>query len=380
MNKKPSLSYPFLAWAARDAMRRPLEAGLLAAALLLTTVVVATPLLLTQTLTSNTVGILKSAPSLVVRRLGPLGWTPLPAAEAVASAESVPGVVAARPRTWGVATGPGGPLTVVGVDTVRPPLFRPPQKGEAIVGSGVAVGPGALLTLSARKTSRLRVVGRFDPRMDVVVHDIVLLHTDDARELLGMPPGHASDLAVEVFQPQEEAAVLPDLAKAFPWPVRITTRSEATGAHAAELARRGGMAAMVAVPALLSLILLVLVTLRDRHGQRFEIGLLKALGWTSADIVYLQITRALVIALPAATIGMLAAYALVYWPGVSWPASLFLGWTQPPPRFYFDPTGAALVLLEAAALVMVPYLAATFGAVLRCIVTDPLKMLERKTF
>jgi hypothetical protein len=48
---------------------------------------------------------------------------------------------------------------------------------------------------------------------------------DDARQLLGLAPGQASDLAVHLFRREEEQAILADLAAAFPWPVRITGRS-----------------------------------------------------------------------------------------------------------------------------------------------------------
>ena len=292
--KRPVLQ-PLFAWAIRDLMRRPLESGLLVTALLLTVSVTAAPLLFTQALSTTTDLMLKEAPSLIVRKFNALGWTPIPSDQSAQLAKSVPGVIAARPRVWGRVAGPEGPLTVIGVDRGGPPLPQStavPGRGEAVAGTDVKGDRAApFLTLTGQRTARLRVVGRSDAMTGIAEPNIVLLHIDDARDLLGIPNGYASDLAIEVFNPSEESAILPDLTAAFPWTVRITTRTESAGIYAAGLARMGGMTVAFLVPALLALCLLVAVTVRDRFGRRFEIGLLKALGWTTGDIVRLQVSQ-----------------------------------------------------------------------------------------
>ena len=236
------------------------------------------------------------------------------------------------------------------------------------------------LTLTGQRTATLRVVGRSDAMTDIAEPNIVLLHIDDARDLLGIPDGYASDLAIEVFNPAEESAILPDLTAAFPWTVRITTRTESAGIYAAGLARMGGMAVAFLVPALLALCLLVTVTVRDRFGRRFEIGLLKALGWTTGDIVRLQVSRALLIGIPGATGGIMLAFLLVFWPNANWPGRLCPEWQALSSRLSFSPGDAGLVLLEVTGLVVLPFLAATIGTVLRCAIADPQEMLERTNF
>ena len=381
--KRPVLQ-PLFAWAIRDLMRRPLESGLLVTALLLTVSVTAAPLLFTQALSITTNLMLKDAPSLIVRKLNALGWTPIPSDQSVILAKSVPGVIAARPRVWGRVAGPEGPLTVIGVDRYGPPLPQStalPGRGEAVAGTDVKKERAApFLTLTGQRTTTLRIVGRSDARTDVAEPNIVLLHIDDARDLLGIPDGYASDLAIEVFNPAEESAILPDLSAAFPWTVRITTRTESAGIYDAGLARIGGMAVAFLVPALLALCLLVAVTVRDRFGRRSEIGLLKALGWTTGDIVRLQVSRASLIGIPGATGGMMLAFLLVFWPDANWPGRLCPEWQGLASRLAFSPGDAGLILLEVTGLVVLPFLAATIGTVLRCAVADPQEMLERTNF
>jgi ABC-type lipoprotein release transport system permease subunit len=236
------------------------------------------------------------------------------------------------------------------------------------------------LTLTGQRTARLRVVGRSDATTGIAEPNIVLLHIDDARDLLGIPNGYASDLAIEVFNPSEESAIQPDLTAAFPWTVRITTRTESAGIYAARLARMGGMTVAFLVPALLALCLLVAVTVRDRFGRRFEIGLLKALGWTTGDIVRLQVSRALLIGIPGATGGIMLTFLLVFWPNANWPGHLCPEWQVLSTRLSFSPGDAGLILLEVTGLVVLPFLAATIGTVLRCAIADPQEMLERSNF
>ncbi|MFZ0614627.1 MAG: FtsX-like permease family protein [Desulfobacterales bacterium] len=375
---------PFLAAAFRDLKRRPLESVLLIAALLLTIAAAAFPLLLAQATTTATDRMLKDAPALVVRQYDALGWTPLPGDRSVALAESVAGVVAARPRIWGRVAGPAGPLTVVGIDPrlpAMPPSSALPRRGEAVAGADVAWDRAQpFLTLTGRKAVTFKMIGRLDAQADIAEPKVVGLHIDDARELLEIPAGYASDLALEVFNPAEETAILPDLTAAFPWTVRITTRTQTAGIYAAALARMSAMAVALLVPALLALSLLVTVTVRDRFGRRFEIGLLKALGWTTGDIVRLQAVRALLVVIPAAAGGLLLAVALVFWPQANWFGRLGPEWQGLASRLFFTAGDAGLIFLEVTGLVVLPFLAAALGTVLRCAVADPQEMLERTSF
>ncbi len=380
-----STSFPgsLFFWAVRDLRRRPLESCLLTAALLLTVALTATPLLFTQAATTTWDKILESAPSLVIREFNAMGWTPLPADESVAIAKNVTGVIAARARVWGHVAGPSGLLTVIGIDPNRPPPWAAmvPNKGEVVVSIDIEKEIAAPeLTVIGQKAATLKVIGQFTAHTDLAVNKALLIHIENAREILGLPTGYASDLAVDVFNPAEEAAIQPDLVAAFPRPVRITSRTETAGIHAAGLARRGGMALATLVPALLALCLLVTVTVRERLGRRFEIGLLKTLGWTTGNIATLQVLRAVALSVTAMAAGMLVAFILVYHHGTYWPGIFFPQWQALPSRLAFHPLDLALPLIETTGLVVLPFLVATLGTTLRCAVSDPGEMLERTNF
>jgi ABC-type lipoprotein release transport system permease subunit len=376
-------SYPLLAWAARDILRQPLEAILLFLSLTLLAAVLGTVLLLSQSLSQTAQRILKAAPSLIIRRVGPGGWAPMPVQESIRLAESVAGVIAAKARVWGTVNGPEGPVTVFGIDQPFEHIglsndMRLPSEGQAILGPGVVTTDKSdVIQLSGTNFLAVKIAAVFDSRTSMVTHDLVLLHPKDARQILGLASGYASDVAVEVFHENEAEALLPDLARAFPWPVRLISRREASGIYSAGLARRSGLAYMTLIPALLAFAFIVVGAGKNKSARRYEAGLYKAFGWTTPDIFRLQLLKALLSGVPAVACGLITAYGLVLWPGVSWPGYLLLGWKQHPPLMYLDSSGALLVLLEIALLVFLPYLAATLWPALKAATADPQDFLEK---
>lgn len=377
---------PLYIWAMRDILRRPGEATLLAAALCLIVIFSGTALLLTQALSHTALKMIEHAPSLVVRKVGSAGWEPIPEKTALDSALAIHGVARARARVWGLAGGPDGAVTVVGAagqkehPAVDIGVERLPMEGEAVVGEGIGLlKKEDALQLTGAASMVFKIVGRLPAHTSIAAHDVVLLHKKDALRLLGLPEGFASDLAIHVFNDQEQAAILPDLSGAFPWPVRITTRRETAGYYSASFSKRGGIVVITLIPSTLALALLVLYLVKERTGRAHEVGLLKSLGWTTADIVKVQVSRSILIALPAAALGGLISYVMVFWPGATWPGSFFLGWDRPPPALHLEPTGAVLVLTEIVCLAMAPFVAAALWSSLKSAAADPQDLIEEET-
>lgn len=374
-------SLPGLAlFATRDWLRRPVEAALIALALAATTLLCATALLLVRAVSDTAEGALDRGPALVVRRLDPRGFAPIVAEPAARAALQVRGVTGARARIWGLVSGPASPLTVFAVDEpLRQQLRRAglgvPVEGQAIVGPGVVARVGRAIALRGRVELSFEVIGALPASLAAVGADTILLAEGDARALLGLAPGEATDLALDVFHEAEAQALAGELAAAFPWPVRIVTRRELRGVYATELGRRGGLAAFAAAPAILALVVLVAGAVRDRLARRREVGLLKALGWTTRDVVTLQLARALVLGVPATVAGLAGATALVLWPGSVWPGALLFGWTSAPPLLTPGVGGALTVLVETGALVLVPWIAATLAPAVAGATTDPGAMI-----
>lgn len=344
--------------------------------------IVGTSLFLTHGLTVTAARLLDNGPALVVRRIGNGGWAPIPVKDALEAVGRVPGVQAARARVWGTTRTDDGVVTVMGVSDagrsgLNEPSFRKPGPGEAVVGSGIRIQNSRLwLTGSGEAAEPFQVVEVLARDSDMVANDLVLLHESDARRVLGLSAGHATDLGVYVFHPGEASAMLPEMSSIFPWPVQLITREEIHGIYASGFSRRGGIALLVAFPGFLALALVLYGVVRERIGQRYQVGLLKAFGWTTRDIIRFQMYRALCLGMPAMTMGLAAAYWLVFFPGITWPGRIFLGWDKHPPALFLDPSGALVISVEVILAVLVPYIAAVLWPSLRSGAADPQDLIE----
>jgi hypothetical protein len=372
---------PLWAWAARDLTRRPFETALSAVALFALSLVIAMPLLVTQGIETTTLALLSKGPSMVLRRIDTGGWAPIGAGEAMLHARSVPGVLAATPRTWGVVNGPMGPVTIQGTDASLHDSsgwgFPIPGPGEAVVGPGFGhLSPGMTLVLDGAVQRVLTVRTSLGSEHALVLHDVVLTSLNDARTLLGLQDGMASDLAIRVFNDEEEAALAPDLARAFPYPVRIVTRSGYLAAARASLVAKKGGFLVLLVPALLAMALLGLVQSRRSGFNSAEAGLCKALGWTTTDLFTRRWFAAIMLAGPATALGLASSFFIVFVADSRWLSRILFEWTSEPPRLSLSTDGAFETLLIAGTLVMVPWLMGLLLPAMGTASADPLDLLQ----
>ncbi len=378
----PETRFPPMAiWAAREVQRHAGRSMLLFACLASLVFLIATALLFSQALDATWARLLDRAPDLVIRRIDGGGWAPIPAEDAVAFATRIPGVLDPTPRLWGVVPGPEGPVTVVASVAVVPENvlngIKPPMTGQAVVGQGVARAlSDSRLNLGSRQSLTVNVVDIFPADTGLATHDLVWITPEDARHLLGLAPGQASDLAVYLFRSEEEQAIQADLTAAFPWPVHITDRTASALRHHTRAVRSGGIAVVAGIPALLALLLIITATIVDNTGQRAHWGLLKSLGWTTADIVRLQVNRAMIVGVPAVMLGLASAYAAVFYPPAAGVTAFWITGGQHLAALTLGSSGAAVIMLEIAALVGLPFLAAVFLTSVRTAARSPWTMLQ----
>uniref|UniRef100_UPI00155DC9E3 FtsX-like permease family protein n=1 Tax=Desulfosarcina cetonica TaxID=90730 RepID=UPI00155DC9E3 len=171
-------------------------------------------------------------------------------------------------------------------------------------------------------------------------------------------------------------AIQADLAAALPWPVRITDRSSSALDFHTRALRQGAVGMLAGVPALLALLLIVTAVVVERRGNRAHQALLKSMGWTTGDLVRLQVFQALIIATPALLGGMAAAVGMVFWPPLAGITARWITGGQMLPMLVLDSHGAGLIVLEIIAMVGLPYLAAVFLTTLRAAAGDPGTDLE----
>jgi ABC-type lipoprotein release transport system permease subunit len=332
----------------------------------------ASTLFFTAALRREAALVLQGAPDVVVQRLVAGRHDPIPAA-VVPGLAALRGVSAAAGRRWGYYFDRGSKANL----TVQvPPAFWG-QEGEVIVGEGVAraraVGPGSEFPMRAAAGGYLHLKVREVIPADtaLVSSDLVLLSEADFQRLFGPDPDRFTDVVLTVPNAREIPKVAEKVVKLLP-EARAITRAELLRTYESVFDWRSGLV----VALLASAVLAFAVVAWDKAAglsaeERREIGVLKALGWETSDVLLVKLWEGAVVSLLAFGIGVVVAYAHVFLGSAALFAAVLKGWSTLSPDFRLAPDVDPLQLATLFFLTVVPYTVATVVPAWRAATTDP---------
>lgn len=374
---------PVILWSVQCLRQNPIPALWLGATLFLTTSILAVPLLVSEGLAGALRQQISQTPAIVIKRPGNDGIAPWPIDTALETIARIPGVLNPRAYIRGAVKSTGAPVTIMAMengDDLYKWLDREqtaPQTGEAIVGQDLLPSDyRGDLKLSGMVALDLKIVGRLAAGIGVSQAEIVLLHPDDARRLLGIKPGQATHLAADTFHPKEAAAMVPELQNAFPWPVHIQLRSKAAVEAAINRFQRDGMIAISWFPSFLGAGLIIFGCIQTILPPKREIGLLKSLGWGTRDIFIQTVTQTLLIALPAILTALLASHLTVFHSRTKWATRLFFQDDFRTPSLVMNSWDSLTILSSVAALMLLPLFSLMIVATAMRAVADPATCLQ----
>lgn len=374
--------HPVIWWAWRDLGRHPAQALLVSLGLCALLLMTSLTLLVSRGVQRRAVRMARSGPSLVVTQVALGSWVPMDDS-AVETISGITGVTQAYPRVWTVAQTERGPITVMGLDapTARALSIAdvaPPAPDQVVLGSlfGSTAGDSISLRGPSSGEVTLHVRQVLPEHAPAALGDVALVHMQVARTLASIPEGKVRDIAALVFHEDEAEVLRPEIRSALGRPVRMVTRTEASGGWQAAVSGASGLASLVGVPALLALLILVAGAARDTLARRTEVGLLRSLGWSTSDLLRVQLARGLVLALPAVLVSQSGALVLASLPATRWMGARLLGWQDLPVRPLLDPAGSVAVICMALALVALPWLMAMLLPVLSSASADPVDMMQ----
>ena len=320
--------------------------------------------------------------------------TTLSASEA-AKLTDIPSVTGVTPRVWGYLFLPPlqGNVTILGsprgastLSTANGVLAEgrdvAPGAHEMIAGAALAHFLGmrsgdelALPTLNSN-THALRLVGTFRSTLDLYTADVIVCDEDDARALLALPAGDATDLAVTLSNPAEGRVVARTALDRIPG-ARVIERDLLLRVYHLAYGRRAGFVLGAAIPALLALLVLAW----DRASglgpaERKEIAILKAVGWSTSDVLWSKLYESLLVAALATTFGLLLGYAWVFWLGAPGLRPALVGWSVLYPQAPLTPAVDVAQLLGISLAVMGPFTLLSIVPAWRAATSDPLETMR----
>ncbi len=350
---------------------------------------------LTESLRAEAERARAAYPDVVVQKL--IGGRPTVVTSSDAElVATIPSVRRAKPRVWGYVFVPDlqSNVTIVGALRAAPALSiangtlaegrdLEPGEHQMIAGAelakflGLHLGDELALPSAYPGAPTLRLAGTFRSALDLWTSDVVICDEDDARALLGVPPGTSTDLALELVNPLEARVVgrevLARLAGA-----RVIERDLLTRVYFLAYGRRAGLLLGAAWPALLALFVLAW----DRAsgvgpGERREIAVLKAVGWSTRDVLGAKLLESMLVGCVATALGLLLAYAWVFWLGAWGLRAALVGWSVLYPRAPLTPAVDAAQLLGIALAVMGPFALISIVPAWRAAMSDPLESMRR---
>ncbi len=384
--------------AANGVARRGNKAFALGGGLALSVALVAAVLFLTDALRADVERARSALPDVVVQRL--VGGRPsilLPSD--AKKLDGIDSVTAVRARVWGYVFVPAlqGNVTVIGAAPGAPSLADVrgaldegrdllPGTHEMIAGKtlaramGLVVGdelglPSASAT-NATPAPALKLVGTFGSAVDLYAADVVLCDESDARTLLGLEPDAATDLALTVSNPAESRVVAGEVLARLPG-TRVVEKDLLGRVYALTYGRRSGLVLAVSLPALLALLVLAW----DRASglgpeEKREIAILKAVGFSTKDVLLVKMVESLLVASAAAAVGLALGYAWVFLLGAPGLRHAIVGWSVLYPDGPLTPAVDLAQLVAIAVAVVAPFVGLSIVPAWRAASMDPMEAMR----
>ncbi len=346
--------------------------------------VLASVLFLTQSLRTEANLLLTKAPDLVVQRqiAGRHDLIPTEYAETI---RQMPGVAEVKPRLWGYYydSMTKANYTLMGVDSAVGddwPLLKgrmPTADDECAVGAGVADVRGlelddGLALVDSQNIGRIfTVTGIFQPESSLLSNDLVIMTSPGLREFFGFADNRATDLAVRIYNPREIDTIAVKVKRDLP-ETRPISRQEIMRTYDAVFNWRAGMLLTVFASALVAFCILAWDKATGLSAEeRREIGILKAVGWDTPDVLLLKFWEGATIAITAFLIGLLVALVNVFLLGAPLLSNVIKGWSVLFPDFDLVPYLDIYQLCILAFLTVTPYVVSTVIPSWKAAVTEP---------
>jgi cell division protein FtsX len=316
--------------------------------------------------------LLSEAPELIVQRMmaGRHELIPLSYADTI---KSIQGVQSVKPRLWGYYYHPAAKANY----TVLVPEHFPYQDDKMVIGNGVKRTWGTMegdkfyFKSFDAKTVILTPARVIDPETEIVSADLILVSEATFRSLFGTPAGFATDLAVSIRNQKECETIARKIVLALP-DTRPILREEILRTYQAVFDWRSGYLIALLGGAVLAFFIFAWDKATGLSAEeRTEIGILKAVGWDTSDILLMKFWEGAVISLTSFLLGVTAAYLHVFLaPDLLFEHAL-MGWAVLYPNFQLKPVIHPYQLAVLFFLTVVPYTMMTIIPTWKVAITDP---------
>jgi lipoprotein-releasing system permease protein len=316
--------------------------------------------------------VLQGAPEIVVQRMA-AGRHELVPSRYLDAIRGIRGVSDARGRLWGYYF---EPVTSANY-TLMVPGDGSRAEGDIAVGQGVSRSRFAYAgdMLSFRRYDGepmvLTISEVLSPASELVSADLILISERDFRGLFGMAEGMYTDIVLTVRNVKEVATVAGKVQKLLP-DSRPIMKSEILRTYDTIFDWRSGLIVVILSAAVLAFVIFAWDKASGLSAEeRKEIGILKAVGWETSDVLLMKFWEGTTVSLSSFLAGVLLAYVHVFFTDVVLFEPVLKGWSTLYPTFKLVPYVSAYQVATLFFLTVVPYTVATIIPSWRAATIDP---------
>jgi len=355
----------------------------------------ASVMLFTNALRSEAHLVLKNSPEIILQRMV-AGRHDLIPASYLDKLGHLRGVREQHGRLWGYFYDP----VVKANYTLMVPHDRSLVDNEIVIGHGIARTRGLAVGdyISFRKTGfvkdelqksgvsiealaefrsdqghafNFKVADVLDAESELVSSDLILISESRFREFFSIPRDRYTDLVLSVRNPREVAKIAEKITSRLP-DTRPILREEILRTYDAIFSWRQGIVFVLLIGAILAFVIFAWDKASGLSAEeRKEIGVLKAIGWETADVIRMKFWEGALISFSAFMLGYLAAYLHVFYSSAVLFEPVLKGWAVLYPDFQPTPVVDPLQLVTLFFFTVLPYTVATIIPIWQAAITDP---------
>ena len=316
--------------------------------------------------------LLQGSPEIVVQKLLAGRYDLMPEAN-IRVLEGITGVHNVKGRLWGYYYDPsvGANYTLVVTNDYRDKV------GTIAIGRGVSrvlnvqKGDPIYFVGSDGKKINLRVADVMSSESEIVSSDLIEISETDFRNLFGIAKGYFTDVTLQVRNKKEMRTIADKIKILLPG-TRPIIRDEILRTYDAIFDWRAGLLVFILAGAVFAFAILAWDKATSLSSdERREVGILKAVGWETSEVIALKSWEGMVISLSAFFMGIIFAYLHVFFASYVFFEPVLKGWSVLYPHFRLIPYIDFYQVGALFFLTVVPYTAATIIPSWKAATIDP---------
>ncbi|MFA9372853.1 MAG: ABC transporter permease [Poseidonibacter sp.] len=230
--------------------------------------------------------------------------------------------------------------------------------------------------LNNRELKKISIYKDLPISSNLVANDLIIMDISLAKEILNIPQNESTDIVLNVPNELERDTVKNDLIFKH-LDIRVIKKSDIKKLYENIFNYKGGIFLILYIIVIITFILILyqrysMITSVDKK----EIGILRAVGWSIADVIKLKISETFLIAFISFLLGVILAYIFVFLFNAPILNNIFLGFQNLNNTIVLDPHINISNLFMLFLFFVIPYISAILIPVWKISTIEPSESMK----